>query len=519
LKEYSKILILLLLLVAFAACEEQSSNPPFENQAPDTFIFLFPDSGATLNQQKSRLTVHWWGDDPDGLVAGYYYRWLGLSPGWEFTPANDSLFSLPIGTVDTLFTIEVAAADDQGNGVYDNEVIRDGINYGPEPFYDLDSNGVFSEGDILIDIGLIDPTPARQEFPIRNSAPEIEWNELSFLPPESFPVITLGWNATDLDGDETIVNINLALNDTNASVQLPGTVRLVTLRIKDVNAQNPEMEILINGSDSDIYDSLLTNLKLDDFNRLYIQAEDISGSASPFVSLPDTGSTWYVRKPSGDLLLVDDYTGGGNVNQFYSSTFDQLLSGGLAGNYDILDIENAPLPYENITFLETLKLFDFLYWFSDDSPRLDLTNLITQEYLTEGGKIAYSLTLRDSSSSFSFDLATIQNFLPIENFGEPEPLTFLLPGADILRSDQTSTYPNMRTATTVGFVRTYIPSQISAVEVYDLSASQLSGNVSLIDVTKSLFFIGLPLHQCDAVAGSVRELLEKVFVEEFGLGL
>ena len=93
------------------------NEPLLPNQAPDTEIFLFADDPDSLNQQKSRLSVHWWGDDPDGLVLGYYFRWVGVSPQWTFTPLNDSLFSLPIGSADTIYTFEVAAVDVEGNNV------------------------------------------------------------------------------------------------------------------------------------------------------------------------------------------------------------------------------------------------------------------------------------------------------------------------------------------------------------------------------------------------------------------
>ncbi len=46
----------------------------------------------------------------------------------------------------------------------------------------------------------IDASPASQKFPIKNSSPEINWNDLRVLPEKSFPAITVGWDASDLDG-------------------------------------------------------------------------------------------------------------------------------------------------------------------------------------------------------------------------------------------------------------------------------------------------------------------------------
>src|ERR1044072_3118782 len=50
------------------------------NQPPDTHLSLVPDS--TISPQKTRLTITWWGDDPDGFVAGYRISFDSLN--WTF---------------------------------------------------------------------------------------------------------------------------------------------------------------------------------------------------------------------------------------------------------------------------------------------------------------------------------------------------------------------------------------------------------------------------------------------------
>ncbi len=520
-KQKLHIILLFIIIFAHFSCTELSNEPRNENKPPDTEIFLFPDNVDSLNQQKSRLSVHWWGEDPDGIVLGYYFRWTALSKKWSFTTANDSLFSLPIGSANTTYLIEVMAVDIEGNKKYDNSVIWNGEDIGPEPFIDANGNGVWDKGETYYDIGLIDPTPASMKFPIKNSPPEVEWNKESVIPEETFPVITVAWDASDLDGNESIVSIDLAINDINQAVQLPGNTRLVTLRIKDVNAANPEFEILINGSEDKIFDKTLTGLQLNNFNRLYIKAIDISGSSSEVQALPDTSRTWFVKKPKGELLIVDDFVEvSNNAETFYNNLFSEIDNGSYANKFDILDIEKTHLPFSNITFLETMKLFKYIYWYSDTTPSLELTSSVTQKYIINGGKIAYSMNIKKSSSSFEFDLTTIQSFLPIENFGEDEPLTIMYPGANAIpKSDTTanfSDYPQLRTAVTVSYVRTYIPNS-KAKGVHNLSSSQINGTISLLNNNKELFFIGLPLHNSDAINGSVKALIEKVFIDEFGM--
>lgn len=508
-----KQIFIIVAIIFFVSCSENITDNKVENIAPDTHLFLYPDS--SVSQQQSKLKVNWWGDDPDGLVTGYYFQWKGLDDGWTFTTKNDSTFYLPIGSADTNYSFTVMAADNGGNKVYDENIIRNGIDLGAEPFIDTNGDGVYNEGEAYYDIGLVDPSPAEQNFPIKNTTPTIEWNQLSSLPQRSLPVISVGWETDDLDGPESISKINLALNDTSQTVSFDNSVKFVTLRIKDVNSDNPQMEILLNGNENDIHQELLQNLKLDADNKLFVQAEDISGAKTKFISLPDSGNSWFVEKPKNDFLLVDDFDNGSQPESFYNNLFGNLFG---EENFNSLDIQNTSLPYENVTLLETLKLFKYIYWYSDASPRLDLTNLITQEFISSGGKIAYSMTFADSSESFSYDLATLQNFLLIESFGEEEAVSFMFAGANILKSDQAGTFPNLRTSSTISFVRTYNLTE-TAVKTYDLSSNQINGPIAFMDSQKSLFFIGLPLHQCDAIEGNVRELIRKIFVDEFGMTL
>ncbi len=509
------LLIFSLIFLSFIilTCSDDQVSNPVGNKAPDTGLFLYPDS--TINQQPSKLHVHWWGDDPDGVVEGFYIMWEGIDSAWGFTKSNDSIFALPIGTSDTTYKFFVVSVDAEGgNEVYDNSVIRNGISFGAEPFTDSNGNGKYDEGENYVDIGLVDPTPAELIFPIKNTAPVLQWNELTVLPDTSFPVMTFKWDADDLDGDETIQAINISLNDTINYITLNGSVRLVTLRIKDLNASIPEMEILINGSDQNIFPETLSGLQLNSDNKFYVQAVDLSGAVSNIISLPDTGTNWYVKKPKGQLLIFDDFAGSSSeqAKTFYRNEFNSI---GLQNKYDEYDLNKQPLPFESVTVYEMMKLFKYTYWYSVSNPRLDLLNAVTNKYLNQGGKIAFSMTFQSSSSTYEFDLSTLQGFLPIDSVSSP--LSFLLSGADVLPAPQSSGYSTLRTTSTISYVRTYIPNSVVTDRVYLLSVSQISGNVGFITKDKTEFFIGLPLYDCNGGNQNVDELLSKIFFDEFGL--
>src|SRR4030066_394581 len=475
--------ILLIIIAALSllilSCKDDPVSNPIGNQAPNSGLFLDPDSSIT--KQPSRLRVHWWGDDPDGIIIGFYIKWEGIDTEWCFTASNDSLFSLPIGSSDTIYTFKVSAVDAEGNGIYDQEIVRNGISYGPEPFIDANQNGVYNTGEFYYDIGLIDPTPANLVFPIKNSAPVVEWNSLTFVPDTSFPVMTFQWNADDLDGVKSISSINIALNDTNNFVALPGSIRLITIRIKDLNAAVPEMEILINGSDRNIFPQLLTGLQLDAENKFYVQAVDLSGATSNRISLPEDGDIWYVKKPKGKVLIFDNFSGASSDQEamlFYRNIFNTIGGGSLSGKFDEYDLANQTLPFENVTLYEMMRLFKYVYWYSASNPRLNLLNVVTDKYLDQGGKIAFSMTFQDSSSTFAFDLSTLQGFLPIDDVSNRLP--FLLAGADVLPSTPQINYPSLRTTVTISFVRTFVPNSIVATEIYKISNSQISGNIGMI---------------------------------------
>jgi hypothetical protein len=98
-----RLIFLISSILILLSCTEDVVNNPVGNQPPNTGLFLFPDS--TISQQPSRLNVHWWGDDPDGIIIGFYFMWEGIDSAWSFTIANDSIFALPIGSTDTTYRI------------------------------------------------------------------------------------------------------------------------------------------------------------------------------------------------------------------------------------------------------------------------------------------------------------------------------------------------------------------------------------------------------------------------------
>lgn len=505
-----KIFLLLIIVVVTASCVKDMVNNPIGNQAPHTGLFLYPDS--TISRQPSRIHMHWWGDDPDGFVIGYYFSWDGKT--WSFTKSNDSLFALQIGIVDTNYKFQVSAVDNDGNGLYDKNVFQNGIDYGPEPFIDKNGNGVWDPSESFVDIGLIDPNPASIEIPIKNSAPTIKWDPLTVLPDTSFPAMTFSWIASDIDGDETISRIKIALNDTTNQaniVSLDGGIRNISIRTTDFSSSSPMMDILIGGLESNIASQKLPGLIFNSNNQLYVEVEDISGAKSGFIRIPDEGKNWYVKKPKGNLLIIDDYVTTDNADAFYKSMFDSLFN--FQSKYDVYDFHNQKPPFLNVTFLLTLKLFKYAFWYTDNAPSLDLISAVTQNYINSGGKIAFSMQFPQT-----IDLNVLQGFLPIIPDSSDAKLSVL--GGTKVSSDLTDPiYPNLVLSTSIFRVKSFYVNPLGAIPIYYFPNKELKGYTGFTDSQKKLFFIAIPLNKANGGNANVKNLLNKVFFQDFGLTL
>ncbi len=511
------ILLFFTLPVVFGlySCKESLTGVRVENLPPDTHLFLYPDS--TVAQQPSRITVNWWGDDPDGLVIGYYFTWDDRT--WTFTTKNDSAFALQIGAADTSYHFKVSAADNSGNGVYDNSIVQNGINYGPEPFVDANKNGVYDAGEKFYDIGLIDPTPADLKFPIKNTPPKIEWDTLTVVPASSLPVMTFKWKASDLDGDESIQKINIVLNDTNNTanyVELRGSTRLVTLRVRDFQSANPETEILIDGAEFNIFPAKLKGMVLNGFNKVYVQAVDISGAKTQFIEMPGANKSWYVRKPVGKMLLIDDYTTSDDATAFYNNQLSTIRGGTLAGKFDTLNIAGRQIPFFSYNFYLTLKLFNYVVWYADNNPSIQAAQNVVDKYLANGGKIMMSMQFPRNPAP---DILALREFLPVDSISNL--VTVLASNVEFVvesGNPANAGYPVLKSSSTILGNFGVFPNSTLARPIYRSSGSQIPGYTGFINGNKNLFFIGLPLNKLNGNS-NVSQLFEKVLFDEFGISI
>lgn len=522
-KIYFTFILLLFLSILIISCSESITGSKVQNHPPDTHIFLHPDSGKTISEQSSKLKVHWWGDDPDGFVVGYLISWD--QKNYAFTQRNDSTFSLVIRGLDTSYIFSAAAVDNFGNKKYDQSVVVNGINYGGEPFTDANSNGKWDDGEPFIDFGAIDPTPAELKFPIKNSPPVVTFQQNTQVPETTFTVASFAWNISDVDGDETVQKVYIALNDTSSFIELPGSARFVTIRAKaPFSGSSASADVFIGTTIGTPYSVKLPNLKLDAKNFFYVKAKDIAGTFSKMIQMPDTGKTWFVKKQKGNILIIDDYGVADQAASFYNATMDSINSGVFKNKYDVLDIKfgktsttpGVLLPkFVNPTFSEMLKLFKVVIWYTDNDPSLEIAQLTVRNYTESGGKILLSMIFPQT-----FDTRGLSDFLPIDSVS-PMPINIIPMNTKInLTTDGTASgYPPLaidNSTIPVARIRTFYPSTAGAKSLYTLG---LTGNpiIGFKDIDTKRIFLGLPLHRCNGTPSKVQEFLRKVLIDEFGV--
>jgi len=333
-------LILLLFVVSCSLWEYEDSSSPKENEIPETYLSLIandtifahldsltgemiyaideePMQGMiwdTLDYAFTTITtskqhLHWWGEDQDGGIIGYKYKWSSDTV-WTFTMEEEGLFYVPIRTDLDVFSFEVKAID-------------------------TDS--------------LEDTTPAKLTVPIRNSHPEISFryrsnpfvDDIQSDTSLTFPTRTFVWDVTDQDGIETITDIYWALDDS--------------------------CESCWNQLDAAAYSSKTLENIDPGYHRFYLKAKDIAGAESDIIFFPDDTNPnepafWRVMPVRGELLLVDDFTqdSQNNAQNWYRSVLDSVVG---ENHYSVWEIGNE-LPYSANDVSANLKYFKKVIWYA-----------------------------------------------------------------------------------------------------------------------------------------------------------
>jgi len=278
------------------------------DETPDSSMVWDTLDHAFSTITTSRQELNWWGEDADGNIMGYYYKW-NTDSAWTFTDLESGIFYVPIRTDLDVFSFEVKAVDDDG---------------------------------------IIDTTPSKMVVPIKNSPPEVSFRYLSNpLMADidgdtsfTFPTRTFIWDLYDQDGNETITDIFYAVNDT--------------------------CDTCWSRLDGDISSITLTELEPGE-KTFYLKCKDIAGAESDMISFPDSvnvadAQVWVVKPITGDVLIVDDYPldNSNNALSWYASLMDTIVG---ENNYSYWEIGDE-LPYSSTDVTANLNYFKHVVWFA-----------------------------------------------------------------------------------------------------------------------------------------------------------
>ena len=490
--------ISLLVVVILAGCTTQPDHPVV-HRTPTTYFWIFPDT--TLKEGNSKQRIRWWGDAPDGVVKGYLFasgKFLNTahalpSPdtiGWRWTTRMDTLVAFPLVTKRDTFDIAIRAVDnDFQNTPTEGALIR----LTPTPYWDVNEDGQFDAGDLRLPTlsGAYDPVGATQPMPVLNRPPSLTFaftpNDPSSTmqqPDTTYTAATFSWIGTDPDGDQTIQWYKIALNDTSTPDRwffVPGTVSLISIVVPRSRSDTATGEVA-----ADIYSGtflktgrrigMISGLRLNALNTFFIRTLDIAGDSSATLRMPDTNKKWFVKKPQGKLLIVDDFITNvaGRADStlaFYKATFGQKIGGGFA-QFDVIDIgrglgaaQKASGTFGNMVpaftdpaFIFTLQLYDVVFWYSDQFPSLTVAQFPLYEYTHNTG----SITMRKTPGKVIFTTmfqtsmdprGALKDFAPIDSVSSVDLISVprLLPSigdtrilqGTVIESDSTD-YPVLR---------------------------------------------------------------------------
>lgn len=549
-------IVAVILLLQGLSCREEIADIPSGNAQPRTQLWLYPDS--TLRTGISRQRLHWWGEDPDGVVIGYLF---GLSIvntnvtsppvpdtlGYTWMSRNDTTMVFPLDTLFRKFAVVVRSVDNSFGGLPERSVVR----LLPFPYWDSTRNGVYDAGEKQLTTlaSAMDPRGAVLTFPIRNTPPSISFGPnpvdpaVPFRMPETtYTAATFAWKGTDPDGDNTLVSYRIALNDTTDPTRwltIPVRDTIVTLVVPRSRSDGAAGEVA-----ADVYGGRflgrrligqIRGLRLDALNVLYLEVKDVAGEYSRPVTMPSNADRWFVRKPTGRLLLVADYVNSdssaamgthmralaGVPGAEFSSVNQINIGRGLTANDKLAGKPGILVPpFVDPALISTFLLYDYVFWYTDQFPSLGVAQLSLFTYIQNGGKVLFSTTFQNSTDP----RGALKDFAPIDSVSSvqlPAPVRPALGDTRIpanyrlypVNTDPAVVYPRLAFNTPAPpatfhliFMRP-IYRRSDARYIYQLQPDTLntppryigSPNVAVVDGEKHIVFVGLPLHLLDNV--------------------
>ena len=328
-------------LCCLLACKKGEVLP---NLPPETSVFLDTIALDGQNRLNSVVTLHWNGEDQDGIVQQYEFSFDGLS--WFSTQKRDSTFrlNLPAGA---------------------------------------DSSDVIFQVRAIDNFNLADPTPARLRIPIRNTAPVVAFNTSVYPQDTIYPVLTLNFSASDPDGNETIDSVFVKINNGDW-FWLDRSVQLVTFIPVDPANAGTGNALVYTSTSTNPLSRQINGLSVEGQNQVFVKVKDQGG----LFSEPDSSKVIFLKRKQSDLLVIDTWRNTPRAADVYLPILNSVY-----GSFDYIDFAtpaNRPA-FFNPTLRLLFNLHKEVFWYSPgDSAsvsQFDLAESILQNFLNNGNKL------------------------------------------------------------------------------------------------------------------------------------
>jgi hypothetical protein len=482
LKPNNIILFVCIGLLGIGACKK---GAPLENEAPETHL---PVGAINLTGQarlNSLVKLEWWGTDPDGYITGFEFSFD--ENVWHFTESQDSTF---------LFTIT------EGSDTIDIDFWVRAV----------DNSKV------------VDASPAYLSIPLKNTPPEVSFVDELMPSDTAFNLLTLAWDAVDLDGFESIKEIQIKVNEgdwiTFSPRSADGETEFATLVPENPKATGPASASLFSESGDVLGTS--TSLRLNGLNSIYIRNVDLAGS----VSIEDTLDNIYFNGQTEDLLVLG--TSSALPNAFYKSQLD-----GIGVSFDFIDYvledrKNMPRVW-NPSMSILLSQYDkvLIYAAEDvvvnaqtkqEDIFLEFAASAIDGYINNGGKVWIVSSMPNGHSPNS----ALFGILPVDSLSSsPPPSQARLP-IDSLAVGAFG-YPDLTSNALITIDPFYASSDAEIIYAAQLTKNlgwygpedncigvrrKVSGNTAMV-------FISVDLHRINKDEPAVAALFEKILKSEF----
>ena len=469
---------IIFIALAFVSCKKGDKNI---NERPNTIVIPHIVNLSGENRLKTTVEMAWFGSDKDGFISGYEFSLDNTN--WIYTPKADSTF-----------TFNISEGSDTSE-----------INFWVRSIDNSNEK---------------DPTPAFVKIPIKNTPPEISFDEDLSSKDTAFIVASLFWNAKDQDGFDNLRDVEMKLN--NGSWYKIDKRKSSLSLVPENTSGSGSMKAKVYFDPTDPETELMDGLLLGANNIVYIRSTDISGSMSEI----DTLQNLFFRPKTSDLMVIG---GDRDFNSFYTQRISNVTS-----NFDYIDYTVDGGKWQPTfwatTFYLMISEYKKLCIFSDKLPYVNpstgLSALIlessarpVQDFTLNGGKV-FSIGYFDNNNRLESNSPFIGVY-PIDSMASGSAGITLTKSDSALTSQQVN-YPNLGAGTFPGEFSPFYKSQ-NAVEIYrgdiygtGYSGSKTIGVKQIVSRGKTnLVFVSAALNKFDKDYTKVDALFDQVLNKDF----